>query len=144
LPNDFYVLHSADYGGLRRLEPLSCQRIEKDFALNDSGYPQQYYLSVNKIGIVPLPDAGYTINITYFNGPIEDLKLGESPALIPERWHTVLSYYIAAMLFTVDKGAYALAGQMLPSQWSMLFETQLQRMKNYYTSGMSADKKPEI
>lgn len=139
-PNDFVALHSLDYNGNYRLNPVSYQRIDKDFSLSSTGVPIQYYLAADKLGIVPIPNSIYLINRTYFNGPAADLTLTESPDLVPIKFHYVISYYVTMKLFEVDKGADSNRALM----WKRMYQEELAKMRVYFSSGMNADRKPEI
>jgi hypothetical protein len=139
-PTDFVAVHSLDYNGNYRLNPVSYQRIDKDFSLNSTGVPIQYYLAADKLGIVPIPNTVYLINRMYFNSPAVDLILTESPTLVPTKYHYVISYYVTMKLFEVDKGADSNRAIM----WKRMYEEELAKMRVYFSSGMNADRKPEI
>jgi hypothetical protein len=140
LPSGFLAMHSVDYAGYYRLDPIGFQRAEKEFALNDTGQPAQYYLAVDKIGLVPTPASVYTVNLYYFNGPTSDLTINDTPSLVPTAYHYVLAYYVVSKLFQIDKGADSNRALF----WKGLYEEELDKMKTYYQTRLSADRKTEM
>jgi hypothetical protein len=133
----FVSLKRATYtdsnGLLRVLERKSGDYIQE---LNITGYPFYYYQEEDIIGIGPLPNGAYTIDITFYQQPTTDLELDEYPSLIPATWQrSLLSKYLVWKMFVIDKGE----GNNKTVQWENLYYSSLSDFSEFYKEGMNDD-----
>lgn len=98
-----------------------------DEAENNQGIPRRYYITNDKIGFSPLPDDSYDIYWWGFVGPNADLTSSESPDLIPEDFHYILSDGLVYWFFRIDKGDTSGGAQT----WSAIYQEGLRELKRY-------------
>jgi hypothetical protein len=130
LPSDhiatYKVYQPSEY---RFLYP--CYYNNENIAVNQQGCPGKYYLTPSKIGFNVIPDSAYEFTHEYFNGPTEELVLGDTPSLIPTIWQArVLPYYVLWKLFATDKREEVLARAPF---WKSAYEEKRNKMKEYFT-----------
>jgi hypothetical protein len=131
----FSIAHPNSYDFLKA---ISSQKI----LVNQKGLPSGYTLKTNKIVFDVIPDAAYSFDIDYANGPTEELELTEEPELIPEVWRPrVLPYYVLWKLFAIDKREEVLARA---PYWQGEYEKKRDKMKAYFAGGQYAGRKPEL
>jgi hypothetical protein len=139
-PTGFVAMRSIDYNGLGKLTPVAYQNIEVSYLLNAVGIPIEYYLEVDKMGINPIPADAYTLNRVYFDGPTADLTLTDTPSKVPTAWHYLISYFLVAKMFAIDKGT----DSERAIYWGNEYQSELTKFKNYLSSGMNADRALEL
>lgn len=134
LPADFIALQLAEYLN-NKLLPTSIQNITKL-----TGAPKKYYIERRMMGIEPLPDGEYAVNLIYFYQPTSDITLTSEPELIPFDWQHVLAYFICAKIAEIDKGAQ----NPVAERHRALYNQELTVMRNYFTAGQHADQAMEV
>lgn len=109
---------------------------EGQFDEEAAGAPVYYYqIGPSAIGIVPLPDAVYSLPVHFYQGPTTELEGNDSPVLVATAWHHVIVYGTVYQLFRVDNGD---DGQGAV-KWRGLYEAELQEFKNYLKETCNAD-----
>jgi hypothetical protein len=99
LPSDTIGVKKVLFQGLP-MTPIS----EFD-AIHSGGYPAEYYtIDRSFIGFNPVPPDSLEMTVHYFARPIQTITGDESPKMVPEDYHYVISYGVAAELFKIDKG----------------------------------------
>ncbi len=106
-----------------------------------TGLPTNYYLAgATVIGLDPLPDGAYKVNLVYYTAPTTELTSTETPTLVPTAWHHVIVYGTVAMLFAIDQGD---DGQGAV-KWRALYEKELRDFKHFLGDGSNADVLPGV
>jgi len=88
LPDDFIreksVIYNCNY--------LTKGKYANAFLSNITGQPYSYYLRMNYIGFIPLPDSNYTAKLVYFShgGAMAD---DTDEPIIPKTYHDTLIHY---------------------------------------------------
>lgn len=109
---------------------------EGQFQEEDTGTPKKYYLvGTTALGIVPLPDAVYSLPLYYYQGPTAEAIGAATPSLVPTDWHHVIVYGTVYQLFRVDNGD---DGQGAV-KWRGIYREELQALKDYLREGCNAD-----
>lgn len=111
-----------------------------DEAENNVGPPRRYYITNEKIGFSPLPNAAYNIYWWGIVGPSADLTSGETPSLIPADFHHVLSDGLAYWFFRIDKGDTSQGAQV----WRAIYEEGLRDLEDYSKGLVSGDLYPGV
>jgi hypothetical protein len=102
---------------------------------DDTGYPLQYYLTPNKIGLDPEPDGVYTINRYFYQGPTTSLTAEETPSMVNEGFHHVIACGAAAWIFGIDKSEQSGGYQ----KWSAKYAEELLKFKTYINEQQNQD-----
>ena len=113
---------------------------EFDICSTLKGMPQAYYIAIDKIGLEPIPDKTYTLNLIYFQKPANEIQMEDTPYLVPEDWHYVIAYYMVKEFFKIDKGDSS-QGFL---KWESIYEDELFKMKNYFVEGINANHYLEV
>jgi len=128
------ISYPAEY---RFLDPVPPKKI----LINQTGCPSGYRLKTTKIEWDVIPNAAYTFDVDYVNGPSAELTLTDEPSLIPEIWQPrILPYYVLWQLFATDKREEVLARTPF---WKSLYEEKLNKMKLYFNGGQYAGRRPD-
>jgi hypothetical protein len=130
LPINFVAVKKIIYNDI----PLD--NIYENEAVLSGGEPTEYFLVLDKyIGINPKPDQTYTLTLSYFNKPINQLTVYDIPSLVPNDYHYVISEGIVAQLMKYDKGD--LSNGFI--KWQGIYKSSLEKMAAYFKTGTNAD-----
>lgn len=136
LPADFVASKKVRYsinGKVYFLNPI------REDEATDIGcrYPESYYLIGREfIGINPLITADLDLTLIYAKRPTEDIGLDESPSMVPDDYHYIISEGLAAELFLYDKGDKS-SGFI---KWNKIYLSHIREMKAELKDGTNADK----
>lgn len=136
LPTDFVASKKVRYvinGQVYFLDPIREDQA-KDIGCR---YPDSYYLIGREfIGINPLITASLDLTLIYAKRPTVAIGLNESPDMVPEDYHYIISEGVAARLFLYDKGDRS-SGYL---KWTKIFAGSVRRMKDELKNSTNADK----
>jgi hypothetical protein len=104
------------------------------------GVPVYYYLRGILLGVDPLPDGAYTVNVWGYGVPTADIGGAAEMSYIPTVWQEAVAYGIAARLMEIDQG--------IDSQeyikWARIFAAKKGEIRRFMHGGNSADHRPGV
>lgn len=104
------------------------------------GPPEGYYLKGSYLGVDPVPDGIYTLNLWGYGEPSADLGENDPLDMIPEAWRKVVSYCLVAKFKEIDKGLDSNEYR----KWAGIATQRKAELRRFLHGGNSADHKPGV